>query len=53
MNSLLFQGVLRELENISAKFKEYEIEKAKLLNSCKTYEEYEKKLKQVIDKLNL
>lgn len=35
------------------KYQQYEFEKRKLQQECKTFEEYEKKLKKIIDKLKL
>lgn len=35
------------------KYQQYEFEKKKLQQECKTFEEYERKLKQLIDKLKI
>lgn len=35
------------------KYQNYELEKKKLQVECKTFEEYERKLKQLIDKLKI
>lgn len=35
------------------KYQQYELEKKKLQQECKTFEEFEKKLKKLIDKLKI
>lgn len=46
-------GVFQELNYYADKVKEYEAEKVKLQNTCTTYEEYEKKIQELIKRLNL
>lgn len=35
------------------KYQQYEIEKKKLQQECKTFEEYERKLRRLIEKLKI
>lgn len=35
------------------KYVEYEIEKRRLQNTCKTYQEYEQKIKELVKKLRI
>ena len=35
------------------KYQQYELEKKKLMAECKTFEEYEKRIKQLINKLKI
>lgn len=46
-------GVFQELKSYADRVKEYETEKTKLQNTCTTYEEYEKKIQELIKRLNL